>query len=142
MPKDIQVWRNQCGYVTPVTDAVDLVEGTAVVLQRLLMVLLTETDSPKFTFGRAAERSCPFMSAWRHGELSNEADIFRVFSLCQPHITTAMQSQETKYDSDDQRFKSLKLQRICVYPGQVHLECTMETRTDKIAFTLPMPLDE
>lgn len=140
MSYDITAWQLVDGYVIPQFDDGGYAEDMFDVLQRVLCAFLTETGSVRYTCGRKSERACPFMSAWRRGEIASETDIYRIFGLCRSYIKTAMETQESRYDPPERRFKDLKLRRVIVYPGSVQLECRLETRADTLEFKLPLPL--
>jgi|2_EtaG_2_1085320.scaffolds.fasta_scaffold61466_2 uncharacterized membrane protein YgcG len=140
MSTDITAWQLVDDFIIPQYDDGQLAEGTFDVLQRVLMILLSETDSARYAFDRDAQRACAFMSAWRQGDISNEADVLRIFSLCQSQVKMAMDSQETDEDPPERQFKSLEILRIVVQPGTVQLRCKLETQADSLLFTLPIPI--
>lgn len=139
MSNDITAWQLNDGFVVPQYADGGYAEGNFDVLQRVLCVMLTETDSPRYTFGRTVPRTCPFMSGWRRGDISNEADVYRYFSLCQCYIRAAMEDQSHPDDPPDQKFKSLQLRRIRIDPGVVSLELVLETQGGSLQFNMPIP---
>jgi len=137
--KDIMAWKLAGDFLVPQYTDGGFAEGTHDVLQRVLYLLLTEVGSKRYTFGRELERASPFMSAWRHGNITNEIQLRSVFALSQAQISMAMAAQEEDTDGPEQRFKKLTLNKIIVQPGTVQLCCTLETHADSLDFILPMP---
>lgn len=139
MRRDIKAWRLQGGWVVPDVDADGLADDTFDVMQRVLLVLLTETDSARYTFGKEAQHACSFMSAWRRGEIRHEGDLRRIFTLCLAQIRTAMEDQQTRDDPPSCRYRDLQLLSVHVMPGYVQLEMWLQTHTDDLKFKLALP---
>ena len=140
MNKDITAWEVlDDGTVLPQCDDGGFVDGMHDVLQRVLCVLLSETGSARYKFGREVDRACPLMSAWRHGEILTEADMTMQFTLCRSYVKAAMLQEEHADDPPEQRYKDIRLDRIVVQPGTVRLEITLTTEAASMQFALPIP---
>jgi hypothetical protein len=139
MSKDITAWKMEGPFLVPQYDDGGFVEGTQDVLQRVLCLLLMEPGSKRYGLGREVEWACPFMSSWRHGEITNEAQLMAAFTLSQAQISQVMRDQESEDDGPEQKFKKLTLEKIVIQPGTVQLHCTLETGAGKLPFILPMP---
>jgi len=143
MNSDIAAWTLQHtgdDFVIPKYDQSAEVSGIHNVLQRVLCVLLTERGSVKYAFGRKIERACPFMSAWRRGMISSEAEVRSHFMMSHSFIANAIRAEELPDDPPEQRFKKLALTKIVVCPGAVRMYITLETEADKLDCVLPLPV--
>lgn len=139
MSKDITAWKLDGAFLVPEYEDGGFAEGTHDVLQRVLYLLLMEPGSKRYRLGREIEWASPFMSAWRHGEITNEAQLMAIFSLSQAQIGQVMREQEDPDDGPDQKFKKLTLNKVVIQPGTVQLSCTLETGAETLPFILPMP---
>lgn len=140
MSKDITAWKiEDSNVVLPWFDDGGIVDGIHDVLQRVLCILLTEMRSIRYKFGREVDRACPFMTAWRRGEMRTEADVRNLFFQSKTYIRTVMEQEVAPDDPPEQRFKDLRLDRINIQPGVVHLEITLETEAEAMPFVLPLP---
>jgi len=140
MSKDITAWKVEPdGTVLPQFDDGGVVDGVHDVLQRVLCILLSESGSARYRFGREVARACPFMSSWRHGDMRTEADVIGQFTLGRSYIRAAMLQEQQADDPPEQRYKDLKLDRIVIQPGVVRLEITLVTEAETVQFVLPIP---
>jgi len=140
MSKDITAWSvDEEGFVLSQFDDGGVSSGIHNVLQRVLCVLLTETGSQRYTFGREVPRACPFMTLWQQGHMFTESDVAAHFQSAARHIAAAMQEEETEDDPPEQRFKRLQLNNIIVQPGVMQLVITLTTEAESMQFILPLP---
>lgn len=138
--KDISAWRLVENFVgSRYNDAV-LVDGLQATLQRFMLIFLTEPGSARYSFGRTVEPACPFMSAWRHGDIRSEATIRTQFELCQSYIQQAMRSQQYANDPPECKFKSAILEKITIQPGSVYLSVIIDTEGGTLPCVLPLPV--
>jgi hypothetical protein len=136
---DLAAWKIQDGFVIPVTAAEPAVSGIQLILQRFMKILLTETGSVRYKFGRQTERSCPFMSAWRQGLINSEADLLAQFNLAGSYIRAAMRSMQSHHDPDELKYKDVRCTGLTVQPHTVQMHITLETEAEALELTLPLP---
>ena len=136
---DITAWKSIDGFVTPQLNGDEYTTGMLSVLQRFMLVFLTEDNSPRYKFGQEVDQTCSFMLAWRGGFIESETAISATFMLCKDAIKQAMKAHETVEVPPDQRFKDVNLINIVIQPGIVQLDIEIKTLTETAVFKLPLP---
>jgi len=141
MNNDISAWRvDENDFVLPwFDDGCDAVNGMDELVQRVMCVLLTEPQSARYSFGRSVERACPFISAWRHGDINTEADVFGQFRLSKSYIVAALRAEAVPDDPPEQRLTDLDLVSIDIQPDVVCLEIVLITEAGRKTIKLPIP---
>ncbi|TMJ00800.1 MAG: hypothetical protein E6G97_17865 [Alphaproteobacteria bacterium] len=91
--------------------------GTAKLAQRAVIELLTEPGSVRGD----PTRGTVFASLTRPGRVATEADIFAAFSLSLPGLARALARGETTATPLEERYKSARLDKVVLTPGQLVL---------------------
>jgi len=138
--KDISAWQLVENSVCPRYNDATLVDGLEATLQRFMLIFLTEPGSARYSFGRNVEPACPFMSAWRHGNIKSEAGIRAQFELCQSYINQAMRAEQHDDDPPECQFKNAIIEKITIQPGRVLLSVIIETEGGSLPCVLPLPV--
>lgn len=138
--KLLEAWRiDSNGRVVAVPDDGMPVSGMSALMQRVLMALLQETGSSKYSFGKRTSSGCNLLQLLRFGELRSEADLFAHFNLCRYFVHSELKATETDDDPPEERFKDVRLTGIEFEPSNVVLRISIWNQAqDLLQISLPI----
>jgi len=136
---DLQVWTFEtsdnilkCAATTGVR-----VQGIRKLVQRFLLLLLTDRGSVRYGRPRQQARGTTFLSQFREG-YNTEADLMAAFDVATFIVKSQLREEESPDDDDSEMLKTAKLEKLILTPKAANLIIRIQSMTDEMRFVLPL----
>jgi hypothetical protein len=139
---DIGVWQRDADNVLWATHSGEVLRGLDKLVQRVVIALLQEHSSIKYTFGRRMTPGCSFMTALRSGEVRSEMDVSAQFFLARHSLFAELKNDERGEDLPEECFRDVQCKGIVIEPGVLKLKLYVQSRVAAVTVWLPIKMPQ
>ena len=137
---DIGAWRVDAAGVARETPEGDELRGMDKLVQRVIIALLQEHGSVKYSFGKRNGPGCGFMIALRSGEMRSEMNVSAQFFLARHFIFAELRREELPGDPPEECFEDVRCKGMVIEPGFLKLKLHIKSRTAEVLVWLPIAM--